>query len=593
MSNSKPRVIPKRFEKALQDLGSDRSIVITTADKGGGVIIMDKTDYDQKMMDLLNDESSYTKKHDGFNKEEADRFNKEDRSILRRSEEGKMMLHPLEEDPQPPRMKGFPKIHKPNIPMRPITSGIGSAPHKLAKQLAKPLSKRLGSISGTHSRNSGELINRLNDVQFKDKIMVSFDVKALFTNVPIDGAMRAVQRVVDGINEEDLPLPKSDFMKLISLCTIFCPFIYNKQEYLQHNGLPMGSPLSPVLSCLFMELLEIEYFLRIMGRNVLWVRYVDDVLAVIPIKTNVENKLRLLNEVNDKIQFTIEKEEENCIPFLDVKIRRTDQGPRFSVYRKCTNKNDFIHALSGHSEQTKSGTIIGFFLRAIRICSEEYIKEEFKYIINCFEKLGYPKGVIVNLKNKAIKIMERRQEDNNPNNRKEDKYLVIPYSHEAEIIKRFVGNKNVQVICASGTKTGEIARVRDNPPRENDLSIVYSIPCNGCPKKYFGESHRGLTKRLKEHRADVRFHRVSNVMVQHIDNYNHLPKWEEANVIDKGINKVLRKSLEAMYIEINDSTNERAGFVNWSKSAAEIANKDWKSRHKGRSQPVRAQVNPT
>ena len=90
--------------------------------------------------------------------------------------------------------------------------------------------------------------------------------------------------------------------------------------------------------------------------------------------------------------------------------------------------------------------------------------------------------------------MERRQEENNLNNNnnnnsEEVKYLVIPYSREAEIIKRFVENKNVKVICASGTKTGEAIRLKDYP-RENDQSVVYSIPCNGCPRKYFGESHR-------------------------------------------------------------------------------------------------------
>ena len=67
--------------------------------------------------------------------------------------------------------------------------------------------------------------------------MVSFDVKALFTNVPVDGAMRAVQKVVDDIDVDDLPLPKLDFIKQIALCTKFSPFIYNQQEYFQHNGL--------------------------------------------------------------------------------------------------------------------------------------------------------------------------------------------------------------------------------------------------------------------------------------------------------------------------------------------------------------------
>ena len=186
-------------------------------------------------------------------------------------------MYLIEEDPRPPRMRGLPKLHKPGIPMRPITSGIGSAPHRLAKRLAKPLSHRLGSISGTHLRNSGDLINKIKHIDFTDKIIVSFDVKSLFTNVPVDGAIEAVRTVITNMEEENLPLPKRDYMKLISLCVKFGPFTFNGQEYHQHNGLPMGSPLSPVMACLFMKVLETEKFLNIIGRNSTWVRYIDDI----------------------------------------------------------------------------------------------------------------------------------------------------------------------------------------------------------------------------------------------------------------------------------------------------------------------------
>lgn len=580
LSDSKPKVIPKRFEEVLRNLGNNPDIIITTADKGGGVIIMDKTDYDHKMLELLGDRSTYMEKHDGYAKEEAEKFNREARKILKKSEKGKRLLHLLEEDPRIPRMKGLPKIHKPGIPMRPITSGIGSAPHKLGKVLAKPLSKKLGSISNTHIRNSGDLLNRLGNIEFKDKIIVSFDVKALFTNVPTDGAMKAVKKVVDNMEEEDLPVSKSDYVKLISLCTKFTPFMYGTQEYCQHNGLPMGSPISPVMSCLFMELLEDEHFLRILGRNSTWMRYIDDVLVVIPKRTNVENKLRLLNEVHNKIQFTVEKEVDGSIPFLDVMIKRTSEGPRFSVYRKPTNKNDYIHSLSAHSDKIKSGVIIGFFLRAIRICSTEFVEDEFQYIMECFQKLGYPKGLIMKLKNKAIHIMENRHSRDTEVNRHNKNFLIIPHSQETEIIRRFIQSDHIQVVASSKMRISELIRYR-NTPRVNDhsdLSQVYCIPCNSCQKVYFGETSRGLTKRLKEHRADVRLHRTSNALVQHIDEENHLPKWEEARTIHRGINKSVRKSLEAMYIVLENSTNSRSGFINWSRSAAEVANKNWNSR---------------
>ena len=146
----------------------------------------------------------------------------------------------------------------------------------------------------------------------------------------------------------------------ILLCVRFGVFTFNGEEYVQHKGLAMGSPLSAVLASLYMETLEADHYIRIMGRNCTWYRYVDDVLVVVPNKTNIENKLRMLNNVQSDIQFTVEEERDHMLPFLDTVIRKTGQGEKFSVYRKPTNKDDFIHFLSAHSSRVKSGVVIGF-----------------------------------------------------------------------------------------------------------------------------------------------------------------------------------------------------------------------------------------
>ncbi|XP_063849711.1 uncharacterized protein LOC135093961 [Scylla paramamosain] len=272
LASEQPSAIPKRYREALNNLRKDDSVMITKSDKGGGVVIMNKADYSAKMMNLLSDTSTYEKKYQGYNNITSKNFNKEARKILRKSEKGKKLLHLLEENPNPPRMRGLPKTHKPNIPMRPITSGIGSAPHALAKRLARPFSNALGSINGAHLRNSADLIQRLNSVNFRNKKMASFDVKSLFTNVPVEGAIEAVKRASGDINEENLPIPREDYINLVELCVKFGAFTFEGQEYSQHKGLAMGSPLSAVMACLYMETLETDKFIRIMGTGSTWLR---------------------------------------------------------------------------------------------------------------------------------------------------------------------------------------------------------------------------------------------------------------------------------------------------------------------------------
>ena len=56
----------------------------------------------------------------------------------------------------------------------------------------------------------------------------------------------------------------------------------------------MGSPLSAVLANLYMELLENEHYLPILGDKVNMLRYVDDIIAFISDEINIEDFLLCL-----------------------------------------------------------------------------------------------------------------------------------------------------------------------------------------------------------------------------------------------------------------------------------------------------------
>lgn len=66
-------------------------------------------------------------------------------------------------------------------------------------------------------RNSSDLIERIKSVNNHNKI-VSFDVTSLFTNVPVDGALKAVRKVIRQPSDEHLLLWKSGYVKLVELC---------------------------------------------------------------------------------------------------------------------------------------------------------------------------------------------------------------------------------------------------------------------------------------------------------------------------------------------------------------------------------------
>ena len=98
----------------------------------------------------------------------------------------------------------------------------------------------------------------MRDADLQGKKLVSFDVKVLFTNVPVEGAMEAVRRAINNMNDDELPVTKEDYVQLVSLCVRFRAFTFDGEEYRQHRGLAMGSPLSAVMASLYMEVLETD-----------------------------------------------------------------------------------------------------------------------------------------------------------------------------------------------------------------------------------------------------------------------------------------------------------------------------------------------
>ena len=88
-----------------------------------------------------------------------------------------------------PKFYGLPKIHKKETPLRPIVSSIGSVSYATSRELARILKPLVGR-SPYHVHSNQDLLEDLRSLKLeKDECLMSFDVKALFTSVPIQPAI--------------------------------------------------------------------------------------------------------------------------------------------------------------------------------------------------------------------------------------------------------------------------------------------------------------------------------------------------------------------------------------------------------------------
>ena len=97
----------------------------------------------------------------------------------------------------------------------------------------------------------------------------------------------------------------------------------------------MGSPLGPVLANLLMgyhEKIWLQEFVK--GKVLMYKRYVDDISCMFRNEKDAENFFEFLNCCHKNIRFTIEKESNKFLSFLDILIK--NEGNRFStsIYRK-------------------------------------------------------------------------------------------------------------------------------------------------------------------------------------------------------------------------------------------------------------------
>ena len=268
-------------------------------------------------------------------------------------------------NPRTPRFYLLPKVHKPNNPGRPVVSSINCHTENISQFVdhhLQPLTKKLTS----YIQDTTDFLRKLHDLPEKlpeDTILVTMDVRSLYTNIPNSEGIAAVKSFLEergDPGDRNLTQVISAFLTLILTLN---NFQFNDENYIQVNGASMGTKCAPTYATLLSKIRDLR---------LLYCRFIDDIFFLW--KGTEETLLKFFEEINSihptiKFDYTDSKEKIN---FLDTSIVITEDNKlKTTIYSKPTDQKAYLHAKSYHPNSTKDAIVFSQALRIKRICSED------------------------------------------------------------------------------------------------------------------------------------------------------------------------------------------------------------------------------
>ncbi|UYV71762.1 hypothetical protein LAZ67_9000298 [Cordylochernes scorpioides] len=365
------------------------------------------------------------------------------------------------------------------------------------------------------------------------------DVKDLYTSLPHDLIMDSLQTIL--IKHKEAYPDHLAILKLTEICLKSTTVKFTEEYYNQIKGTPMGSPLSTILAEIVLSTID-SWITEIKPIEILiWSRYVDDIFCIIT--ENSENHiLETLNSFNSSIQFTIEKENNGSLPFLDILFTRNRTGFTTKVYRKPTSPTQYLHFASNSPISHKITVVRTLTKRAFTHCSSkiEYNKE-LKSIENQLLKSGYPLPFIKRNRYK------QRTPRNNSNQYISTCYL--PYTESTITIARKLKSFGIKTIFRGSPSMGSILRnpITKSTDQKQKKDLVYQIPCLNCNSVYIGETSRDLSIRIKEHQRNISKLNPNSLIVDHVRETGHTPDFNNIRILHTNAKtKTQRLILEAI-----------------------------------------------
>ncbi len=358
-------------KEALLRLSMNDNIEIKSADKGGAIVVMNRSDYKQECLRQLRNKDHYARTGTDQTEEVARQVTAYLRNCKKQKTiPDKVVDYLIPKDPRTAVFYTLPKIHKANNPGRPIISANECPTEKISQFVdfyLSPLAQKVPS----YIKDTNHFLEILHDISPlpQDSILCTIDVSALYTSIPHEEGLSAIK---DALNtRQDQNPPSSVITHLTRLILTNNVFRFDDTHYRQVQGTAMGTKMAPSYAILFMAKLEskiLEYHPPI----TLWKRFIDDIIMVFDHgEEELIKFLTYLNELHPTIKFTHEYSP-TTINFLDVQVTKTTTGELMTdLYVKPTDSHAYLNFSSCHPRHIVNSIPYSQALRIIRICSDE------------------------------------------------------------------------------------------------------------------------------------------------------------------------------------------------------------------------------
>lgn len=561
------REIINTVEETKKFLNKNTNILILKSDKGNKTVAIERTDYERKMENILQDICTYKRiKTDPTLRLQA-RNNKLVEKLLKQNVIDGMENHKLTTYTAiAPRIYGLPKIHKDGMPLRPICSSVNSPSFGLCKYIVNIL-KNLTKNSKYNVKDALDFKTKMDKTQLlDDEVLISFDVISLFPSIPVNLALEIIKNKWDTISA-NTNISKDLFFDILNFCLKENRYFkYDNKTYEQLKGMPMGSPASPVVADIVMEELLDTVINNLEQKPRCVSKYVDDLFCIIK-RNNVEKTLQALNGFHRRIQFTKELEHENKLPYLDTLIVRDQNKICINWYQKDTASGRLINFFSNHPKYMIMNTAKNFTERVLRISDEIYHKENMKTITNILQNNSFPLHTIKDIIKNALKNLNRP-----PEIRPEKLFksmTFVPKFSERITFSDIYDKQNINIaLKTDNTLNLLFSNTKNKIDRLDKTNLVYRIPCNGdgsntCDKLYVGTTRTKLRSRLAAHKSNYNtrnnYKEQKTALASHCAETGHSPNINNTVILQHENNNKKRYTIEMLHI-INTPAHQRINY---------------------------------